>query len=181
MRLGQVFNETVIYARQWVTVDTAKWWPLPGRRPTLRIMKHCQEMAHWWVYEEGQHVLLYQFTFRFHQYTAGTDSLAFSSASTVTVNPYCRCFTCKGCHLLVRKWLFFFFFLFHIQRNLIPCSIHASQAILMGLMEGEGALDRICNGAEPPLILLELFRLHHRLPDCSKIRLVYKHMVHRLI
>lgn len=111
MRLGQVFNETVIYARQWVTVDTAKWWPLPGRRPTLRIMKHCQEMAHWWVYEEGQHVLLYQFTFRFHQYTAGTDSLAFSSASTVTVNPYCRCFTCKA----VIYWSGSGFFLFFLS------------------------------------------------------------------
>lgn len=124
MRLGQVFNETVIYARQWVTVDAAKWWPLPGRRPTLRIMKHCQEMAHWWVYEEGQHVLLYQFTFRFHQYTAGTDSLAFSSASTVTVNPYCRCFTCKGCHLLVRKWLFSFFSFCFTSKRISYLAVH---------------------------------------------------------
>lgn len=74
---------------------------------------------------------------------------------------------------------FFFWFLFHIQKNLISCSSQASRAFLMGLMEAGGALDRICNGAEPPLILLELFRLHHRLTDNSEIRLVYQQMVHR--
>lgn len=87
MRLGHVFSENIIYAQQWVTVDTAKWWPLSGSRSTLRIMQHYQEVAHWWVHEEGQHVLLYQFAFRFHQYSTGTDSLAFTSASDVMVNP----------------------------------------------------------------------------------------------
>lgn len=51
----------------------------------------------------------------------------------------------------------------------------------MGLWEAGRALVRICNGAEPPLILLELFRLHHRLTDYSKTRPVHKHMVHGLI
>lgn len=146
-------------------------------RSTLRIMQHYQEMAHCWVYEEGQHVLLYQVTFRFHQYITGTDLLAFISASTVMVNPYCRCFMGKN----VIYWSGSgFFFLFHIQKNLISCSTHASRAIV-GLMEAGEALDRICKGTEPSLILLELFRPHHRLPDCSKIGLVYKPMMHRLI
>lgn len=109
--------------------------------------------------------------------TTGTDTLVFTSAFTVMVNPFCRCF--MGNDAIYWSGSGFLFLCF--QRNLISCSTQTSWVVLMGLVEAGGARDRICNRAEPPLILLELFRLHHSLTDHSKIRLMYKHMVHNLI
>lgn len=182
MRLGHVFNENVIYVVLW----GHRW---RGRTMAfIRPGNYSEDYAT--LSGDGSLVsvwggtacsTVYQFTFSFYWYPAGTDSLAFTSASTVLVNPYCRCFSWVRASFTGQEVAFFCWFLFHIQKNLISCSTQASRAFLMGLMEAGGALDRICNGAEPPLILLELFRLHHRLPDNSKIRLVYQQMVHRFI